>query len=54
MFSNFCWAHCSEDDTDGDSLPDLYFDKDNVTCTDTCPNGTYLSVVFCKLCDSIC
>lgn len=54
MFSNFCWAYCSEGDADGDSLPDLYFNKDNLTCTDTCPNGTYLNGIFCKLCDSFC
>lgn len=31
-----------------------YYSADNTTCLNNCPNGTYLSILFCKVCDPIC
>lgn len=32
----------------------MYYDVDNETCLDACPNGTYLDIVYCKTCDELC
>lgn len=48
-YNNFCYSYCNTTNT---TL--MYFSSDNKTCTATCPNGTYASVVFCKLCASQC
>ena len=31
-----------------------YYSPDNSTCHETCPNGTYLFVIFCRNCSSEC
>lgn len=48
-FNNFCYGYCNRINT-----TQMYFSKDNITCTAVCPNGTYASVVYCKLCDPSC
>ncbi len=48
-FDNFCYGYCNIT-----NATQMYFNSDNKTCTATCPNGTYPSVVFCKLCSSQC
>lgn len=44
---NFCYGFCS-------NTTAQFYSRDNKTCLSKCDNGTYLSVLFCKLCDSSC
>jgi hypothetical protein len=48
-YNNYCYGYCNSTITNI-----TYFNADNTTCTAICPNGTYTSVVYCKLCDSSC
>lgn len=32
----------------------IYYSVDNSTCLESCPDSTYLYVLFCKSCDSSC
>jgi len=48
-YNNYCYGYCNPA-----NITEMYFNKDNITCTATCPIGTYASVVYCKLCDAVC
>ena len=57
MANNFCYGYCNitVNINANNSVADgMWFNSDNKTCTKTCPNGTYYSVVFCKLCSEEC
>ena len=43
---NYCYPFCNS--------TDKYYDAKNTTCLSSCPSGTYLTVLFCKTCDTKC
>lgn len=49
-YNNFCHGYCNV--TSNGTV--LYFNADNLTCTQSCPNGTYLVAVYCLSCASQC
>jgi len=53
-YNNFCYGYCNITvvNATNSSANGMWFNSDNKTCTTLCPNGTYSSVVFCKLCSS--
>jgi hypothetical protein len=53
LSNNFCYGYCDNTST-SISYYSYNDDDDNYTCTNTCPDGTYASIVFCINCDSSC
>lgn len=50
-FNNYCYGYCNSTIANSTGI---YYTADNKTCTTTCPNGTYATIVYCKLCASQC
>jgi proprotein convertase subtilisin/kexin type 5 len=51
-YLNFCYGYCNTTLTTNNT--GMYFSSDNLTCTTSCPAGTYPHVVYCKSCASQC
>lgn len=55
--NDFCYGYCNitVNINSSNSVADgMWFNSNNKTCTKTCPNGTYYSIVYCKLCSKQC